>query len=69
LGKATNLADLGRHLGTDLYQREVDHLMDQEWALTAEDLVWRRTKLGLRLTQAEIEALGAYMASRRPAWV
>ena len=69
LGKATNLTDLGRHLGADLYQREVDHLMDQEWALTAEDLVWRRTKLGLRLTQAEIEALGAYMASRRPAWV
>ena len=42
--------------------------MDGEWALTAEDVVWRRTKLGLRLSKVEIEALGAYMASRRPAW-
>jgi glycerol-3-phosphate dehydrogenase len=42
--------------------------MDREWALAAEDIVWRRTKLGLRMTPAEIEALGIYMASRPPAW-
>jgi len=67
LGEARGLTDLGRCFGADLYAREVDYLMDQEWALTADDIVWRRSKLGLRLTAAEIEVLGAYMASRRPA--
>jgi glycerol-3-phosphate dehydrogenase len=69
LSNARGLGDLGRGFGADLYQREVDYLMEQEWALTAEDVVWRRTKLGLRLSKLEIEALGTYMASRRPAWV
>ncbi|HWA43558.1 MAG TPA: glycerol-3-phosphate dehydrogenase [Hypericibacter adhaerens] len=68
LGPARSLADLGRLFGADLYQCEVDYLMDREWALAAEDIVWRRTKLGLRMTPAEIEALGIYMASRPPAW-
>jgi glycerol-3-phosphate dehydrogenase len=66
LGSAQSLADLGRHFGADLYAREVDYLMDEEWALTAEDIAWRRSKLGLRLTASEIEALGTYMASRQP---
>jgi glycerol-3-phosphate dehydrogenase len=66
LGSAQSLADLGRHFGADLYAREVDYLMDEEWALTAEDIAWRRSKLGLRLTASEIEALGIYMASRQP---
>jgi glycerol-3-phosphate dehydrogenase len=69
LGEAGNLADLGRGFGADLYAREVDYLMDREWALAADDIVWRRSKLGLRLTAVEIDALGAYMASRSPAWI
>jgi glycerol-3-phosphate dehydrogenase len=69
LSDAQSAADLGPGFGADLYRREVDYLMDKEWALTAEDVVWRRTKLGLRLSKVEIDALGAYMASRRPAWV
>jgi glycerol-3-phosphate dehydrogenase len=69
LGTAQSLADLECHFGADLYAREVDYLMDQEWALSAEDVVWRRSKLGLRLTAAEIETLQSYMASRHPAWI
>ena len=44
--------DLGERFGWDLTEREVRWLMEREWALTAEDVLWRRTKLGLRLTPA-----------------
>lgn len=64
LADARSLADLGLRLGADLYAREVDFLVDTEWARSAEDIVWRRTKRGLRLTPAEIEALSAYLAKR-----
>jgi glycerol-3-phosphate dehydrogenase len=57
--------DLGRRFGADLTEREVAYLMDHEWAATATDIVWRRSKLGLRLTRDEIAALDAWMASRR----
>ncbi len=55
------LADLGICFGADLYEREVEFLRDTEWAETAEDIVWRRSKLGLRLTAKEIGALDAYL--------
>jgi glycerol-3-phosphate dehydrogenase len=54
-------ADLGRHFGATLTEAEVRYLMEQEWARTAEDVVWRRTKLGLRLSAGEIAALDAWM--------
>jgi len=54
-----NMSDLGAHLGADLHWREVAFLRDTEWARTAEDIVWRRTKLGLRMTTTEIAALDA----------
>ena len=57
--------DLGRRFGADLTAREVDYLMTEEWAMTAADVVWRRTKLGLRLTPDEIDRLGAWMAERQ----
>ena len=44
-----------------LTEAEVRYLIEQEWARTAEDVVWRRSKLGLRLTPAEIAALDAWM--------
>ncbi|MFP3836069.1 glycerol-3-phosphate dehydrogenase C-terminal domain-containing protein, partial [Chryseobacterium sp. SIMBA_028] len=47
LGKAASSADLGRHFGSDLYEAEVRYLMQNEWAFTAEDVLWRRTKAGL----------------------
>ncbi len=63
LGSASTLADLGRHFGHDLYECEVRWLMIQEWARTSEDVLWRRTKLGLRLTQEEAKNLEEYMAA------
>lgn len=62
LGEARSLADLGMHFGAGLTQREVDYLVSQEWARTSDDVVWRRTKLGLHLTLEEIRSLDAYMA-------
>jgi len=38
--------------------------MDHEWALTAEDVLWRRTKMGLRLTDDQKETLSRWMAER-----
>lgn len=52
---------LGRAFGGGLTEREVRHLMRHEWAETAAAVVWRRTKLGLRMSPAEIEALDALM--------
>lgn len=61
LGNAASLADLGRHFGADLYEVEIRYLMTQEWAVTADDVVWRRSKLGLKLSVQEIAALDAFM--------
>ena len=46
------LNDLGILLGPDLYEREVQYLVTNEWARTAEDILWRRTKLGLNIDKA-----------------
>ena len=48
-------------------ESEVKYLMTVEWARTAEDVVWRRSKLGLRLSSDEIAAIDDWMAARRPA--
>jgi glycerol-3-phosphate dehydrogenase len=57
LGEAKSAADLGQAFGATLTEREVRYLMANEWAVTAEDIVWRRSKLGLRLSADEIAAL------------
>jgi glycerol-3-phosphate dehydrogenase len=59
-------ADLGRPFGAGLSEREVNYLMAHEWARNAADVVWRRSKLGLRLSSAEVAALDEWMASRQP---
>ncbi len=71
---ATSMADLGEEFGAGLYAREAAYLVDQEWARGADDILWRRTKLGLlmpaegrarlddwisRRTEAEAEALAS----------
>ncbi|AUX78048.1 MULTISPECIES: glycerol-3-phosphate dehydrogenase [Sinorhizobium] len=61
LDNAASEADLGRRFGADLYAAEVDWLIAQEWALRAEDVLWRRTKLGLKLSRAEVAELEEYM--------
>ena len=62
LGDAATVADLGQHFGADLYAREVDYLIEQEWATRVEDVLWRRTKAGLHLDQARQDALACYLA-------
>lgn len=64
LGDARETGDLGPHFGATLYAREVDYLIAEEWAHTADDVLWRRTKLGLRVTPEDKERLAAYMAGR-----
>jgi glycerol-3-phosphate dehydrogenase len=65
LGTAKTLADLGQSFGATLTESEVRYLMSVEWARTAEDVVWRRSKLGLRLSPAEIAAIDAWMVANR----
>ena len=61
LAEAPGGAADSRHFGADLYGFEVDYLIRREWARTAEDVLWRRTKTGLRLDPSAVEALAAYM--------
>ncbi len=46
--------DLGKHFGGLLYQAELDYLVEHEWARTAEDVLWRRSKKGLQLSTEKI---------------
>ena len=64
LGNATSVADLGAHLGAELYAREIDYLIEHEWATAAEDVLWRRTKAGLQLDPGQREAVSRYLAQR-----
>lgn len=64
LAGVTKHADLGRDFGAGLSEREVDYLIANEWAETAEDILWRRTKLGLRTTPEQAAALDDYLGSR-----
>ena len=64
---ARDFADLGPCFGADLTAAEVDYLRHDEWAMTAEDVLWRRTRLGLHFTQAEADALAAWMGEGAPA--
>jgi glycerol-3-phosphate dehydrogenase len=59
LRDAASLDDLGPRLAGDLHRREFDYLRTQEWAKTPEDILWRRTKLGLSASTQEIENLKA----------
>ena len=61
LDGAREIGDLGRDFGATLTEREVEWLREHEFARSAADVVWRRTKLGLRLSQDEIAALDAWM--------
>jgi glycerol-3-phosphate dehydrogenase len=60
-GGVRSAADWGERFGADLTQREVRYLMDHEWARTAEDVLWRRSKLGLGLAVHEVSRLDEWM--------
>ena len=57
------LADLGQDFGATLTETEVRWLITHEFAREPADILWRRTKLGLRMSAAQIEQLSAYMAA------
>jgi len=61
LGDAARMEDLGVRFGTDLTEREVTWLRTAEWARSAEDVLWRRSKLGLRFSADQATALGHWM--------
>ncbi|ODU19921.1 MAG: glycerol-3-phosphate dehydrogenase [Sphingomonas sp. SCN 67-18] len=65
LGDATDAAALGEDFGGGLTAREVDWLAEREWAVSADDILWRRTKLGLG-GAVDAERLTTYLAARPP---
>lgn len=66
LDGAHNLSELGEHLGAGLYAREVEYLVREEWAHDADDILWRRTKLGLFLNARQRERLEQFLRSESP---
>ncbi|WP_202397159.1 glycerol-3-phosphate dehydrogenase [Teichococcus coralli] len=66
LGDARSEADLGVQFGAGLSAREVDWQMREEWARAPADILWRRSKLGLRIDAAGQAALADWMARARP---
>jgi glycerol-3-phosphate dehydrogenase len=64
LGHSRNAADLGANFGAGLSQAEIDYLIDQEFAFTPEDILWRRSKLRLHLSRDQIAAVCAYVDAR-----
>jgi glycerol-3-phosphate dehydrogenase len=65
LGNAGGLDDLGEAVLPGLHAAEVDYLLREEWARTAEDILWRRSKLGLRLGPGATGSLDRWIAARR----
>ena len=63
LGTAKTRSDLGTDFGGGLSEAEVRHLIDHEWAMDADDVLWRRTKLGLHMNAAQREHLANWMGS------
>jgi glycerol-3-phosphate dehydrogenase len=61
IGDATSLDDLGRHFGAGLYEAEARHLLTREFARTADDILWRRTKIGLHMNTAERAAFARWV--------
>lgn len=64
LGEVTSVEQLGQHFGQGLYVKEVDYLCIAEWVTTSQDVLWRRSKLGLNFTSSEIERLDVYLAAK-----
>ena len=63
LGQAQRWDDLGQHFGHGLSEAELRYLMAEEWAMRAQDVLWRRSKLGLRFDAEEVAVLTRYIAS------
>ncbi len=66
LGNASGMESLGRYFGGRLYEAEVRYLIEREWAQTADDILYRRTKHYLHMTEAERAAFSEWFLSSRP---
>ena len=64
LGQTDQSRDQGQDFGCGLFQAEVDFLITHEWAMTSDDILWRRTKLGYLADQKMGEALSAYLRTK-----
>ena len=64
LGHARSIAELGRHFGAGLTEREVEYLVAEEWGVESADILWRRTKCGLHMSADERAAVDAFMKGR-----
>jgi len=63
LGDAREIADLGRDFGGGLYEREACYFLGKEWAVEAEDMLWRRSKAGLHMNESERRDFAAWLKS------
>jgi glycerol-3-phosphate dehydrogenase len=66
VGAATSVAGLGAQILPQLYERELEYLCREEFALTADDILWRRSKLGLHLMKADLGPLVRWLEARVP---
>lgn len=64
LSGCSAIEDLGQNFGASLTEREVDWLIEHEYVRDAQDIIWRRSKLGLRLSAAQVETLSAWVKDR-----
>ena len=59
------MTDLGKRFTPTLYQVEIDYLLQEEWATSCEDILWRRTKMGLTITEPEVRGLSDYLRTHK----
>ncbi|MGM0773513.1 glycerol-3-phosphate dehydrogenase [Marinobacter sp.] len=64
LDDASSVQDLGYRFAGTLYEREVEYLVKYEWAMTSEDILWRRTKQGLYATEEDVRELDRYLSAQ-----
>lgn len=63
LGDGSTQPELGQHFGAGLYELEANYLINHEWATSADDILWRRSKLGLHMSESERDAFTDWFAS------
>ena len=66
LAGAARLEDLGTEVTPGLYEAEIRYLVEHEWARTAQDILWRRTKLGLHASDADRSRLEGWLMRHLP---
>jgi glycerol-3-phosphate dehydrogenase len=64
LGDGSMQPELGQHFGAGLYELEAKYLINHEWATSAEDILWRRSKLGLHMSESQRAAFTDWFNSR-----